>query len=187
MVSSVTCLYVLPYKCCQHVIMCHPCYSFNWTSVSWNGQLVLPFCCPQMHGVIIASRQDPKLKNIHYLFKGNYLCQQTVSHLTYMNNNSCCCCHHYLPCACTRAHACTHTLWHDSESRNRGAKNRQLSLGNSTMNRFPQQQMNMQQRKNHGKDVFYTARINEVNSQSEVRGWSRWLESWVALSDAATK
>jgi hypothetical protein len=80
-VSSVTCLYVLPYKCCQHVIMCHPCYSFNWTSVSWNGQLVLPFCCPKMQGVIIASRQDPKLKNIlHYSFKGNYLCQQTVSH-----------------------------------------------------------------------------------------------------------
>jgi len=47
--------------------MCHPCYSFNWPSMSWNGQLVLPFGCPQMQSVVVASRQDPKFKQYNIL------------------------------------------------------------------------------------------------------------------------
>lgn len=113
LVSSVTCIYVLPYKCCQHVIMCHPCYSFNWTSVSWNCQLVFPFCCPQMQGVIIASRQYPKLKNIHHPFKGNYLSTESFT-LSYINNNknNNSCYHHVRAYTCACAHARTHTRTH---------------------------------------------------------------------------
>lgn len=68
MVTLVTCFSLLPYKRCQRIIMCHPCYSFNRASVSWDGQPMFPFCWPQMQSVVIATRQYPKLKTIHYIF-----------------------------------------------------------------------------------------------------------------------
>lgn len=61
--------------------MCHPCYSFNWPSMSWNGQLVLPFGCPQMQSVVIASRQDPTFQQDNILsLQGLVL----ISHLILM-------------------------------------------------------------------------------------------------------